>query len=141
MTRGHWDSPSWKTAAHSYHADRPIAGGQNAGNDGDQIEHLAKLSQIDYGRARKEAAKQLGIPVDVLDKEVKERRKADKKDSDALTHWQVVPWENEVARGNCWIPLLRSSAATLYCRNAAQTPLRSGFYTIGPSTQAISHHS
>lgn len=45
MTDGnHWDSPSWKAAASAYRADRPVVGRQHAGNDGAQIEHLAKLS-------------------------------------------------------------------------------------------------
>ncbi len=99
MTDGnHWDSPSWKAAASAYRADRPVVGRQHAGNDGAQIEHLAKLSQIDYGRVRKEAAKQLGVTASVLDKEVNKHRKQHEEESTppVWPHWDVEPWPESV---------------------------------------------
>jgi putative DNA primase/helicase len=63
-----------------------------------EIERLAKLSDFEYARVRKDAAKKLGVPVGVLDKAV-----ASKRDKPAVTetsisrkHWIVEPWPDQV---------------------------------------------
>ena len=38
------------------------------------LDELAKLGLIEYGQRRKEAAKQLGVPLGMLDKEIETRR-------------------------------------------------------------------
>ena len=63
------------------------------------IKRLAKLEPIEYGRRRKDAARTLGVTVDILDKEVSEHRKEGEKDSAALPHWRAEPWPDAVASG------------------------------------------
>lgn len=67
-------------------------------DDQDEITRLAKLSRIEYGRARKDAAKQLGITAGALDEEVRERRKQHLEEStpSAWPHWAVEPWPETV---------------------------------------------
>jgi putative DNA primase/helicase len=69
--------------------------GETKKSDEEILCELAALSPIAYGRRRKEAAKQLGVSVTVLDKEVERRRpKGEKKNF--LPHWDVEPWDEEV---------------------------------------------
>jgi putative DNA primase/helicase len=65
-------------------------------DDQDKIKRLAKLSRIEYSRARKEEAKTLRVTVAALDQEVSECRKQANEESAALRHWQVEPWPNAV---------------------------------------------
>ena len=68
---------------------------------GAEVERLAKLDRIEYGRARKGAAKRLGVSVGALDEEVKEHRKQHKEEStsSAWAHWNVEPWAESVDSG------------------------------------------
>ncbi len=66
-----------------------------ANDDRAEVKRLAELSPIEYGRARKDAAKKLRVTVAALDRVVSERRKqAD--EGGALPHWQVKPWPDAV---------------------------------------------
>jgi putative DNA primase/helicase len=55
----------------------------------DKITALAKLDLLNYGKIRKDEAKQLGVAVTFLDHAVKEQRNADKKADDVPTSWAV----------------------------------------------------
>jgi putative DNA primase/helicase len=55
-----------------------------------EIKRLAGMSSLEYSRARKTAAKQLGVGVGELDKLVREARKANIVDDDP-PHWAVEP--------------------------------------------------
>jgi putative DNA primase/helicase len=70
--------------------------GANKIDDQNEIKRLAKLSRLEYSRARKDAAKTLCITVAALDQEVRERRKQNNEESAVLPHWQVEPWPNVV---------------------------------------------
>jgi hypothetical protein len=63
-----------------------------------EIKRLAKLDPIKYDRARRDAAKQLGVRAGALDKEVNEQRKQYEEESTALAwpHWDVEPWPESV---------------------------------------------
>jgi hypothetical protein len=65
-------------------------------DDDAEIKRLAKLDRIEYDRARKGAAKQLGVTVSTLDREVANIRAANDVAQDFLPHWGVVPWAEEV---------------------------------------------
>ena len=65
-------------------------------DDDAEIKRLAKLDRIEYDRARKGAAKQLGVTVSTLDREVANIRGANEAAQDFLPHWGVVPWPEEV---------------------------------------------
>ena len=65
--------------------------------DGDKlIYELSKLSEAAYQRQRKDAARELGMRVDALDKIIRHAR-AKAEENAALPHWNVEPWETEVA--------------------------------------------
>jgi putative DNA primase/helicase len=54
-----------------------------------EIHRLAKLSTIEYGKARGAAAKEIGVNVAALDAAVKEHRKESKKADDIPASWSV----------------------------------------------------
>jgi hypothetical protein len=63
------------------------------------IDELASLDIVAYGRRRKDAAKQLGIPVGSLDKAVGERHTqlaGEAEQPPLLPHWKVEPWTEPV---------------------------------------------
>ena len=65
--------------------------------DGDKlIYELSKLSEAAYQRQRKDAARELRMRVDALDKIIR-RARAKAEENAALPHWNVEPWETEVA--------------------------------------------
>ena len=65
--------------------------------DGDKlIYELSKLSEAAYQRRRKDAARELGMRVDALDKIIRHMR-VEAEENAALPHWNVEPWETEVA--------------------------------------------
>jgi putative DNA primase/helicase len=66
-------------------------------DDHAEIKRLAKLSLIEYGRTRKDAAKRLGVTVAALDQVVNQHRKRADEESATLPHWQVEPWPDAVA--------------------------------------------
>jgi hypothetical protein len=68
---------------------------REAGDDDKAIGELTKLSDIEYGRRRKETAEELGITVGILDKVVRDRRKEDRS-CDELSHWKVEPAKTAV---------------------------------------------
>jgi hypothetical protein len=65
-------------------------------DDNAEIKRLLKLNRIEYDRARKSAAKQLGVTVSTLDREVANIRAANEAAQDFLPHWSVVTWAEEV---------------------------------------------
>jgi hypothetical protein len=65
-------------------------------DDKAEIERLAKLGPIEYDRTRKLTAKQLGVTVSTLDREVANLCAANEAAQDFLPHWGVVPWAEEV---------------------------------------------
>jgi putative DNA primase/helicase len=85
-----------------------------APHDDAELERLARLSQLDYGRARKEAAKGLGIPVSILDGVVKTKRSELGLDEDdglqgrAVEYEEPEPWPEPVGGA----PLLDNLAAS-----------------------------
>jgi len=65
--------------------------------DGDKlIYELSKLSEAAYQRRRKDAARELGMRVDALDRMIRHTR-AEAEENAALPHWHVEPWETKVA--------------------------------------------
>jgi putative DNA primase/helicase len=60
------------------------------------IARLAQLKEIEYQRKRKDAAKELGFPVGVVDKLVRQRRAPSENEQYALPHWKVEPWDTVV---------------------------------------------
>src|SRR5215831_18665336 len=71
------------------------------GPDGDKlIYELSKLSEPAYQRRRKDAARQLGMRVDALDRIVRHARDEAEENAASLPHWNVEPWETEVAVAN-----------------------------------------
>ena len=69
--------------------------------DGDKlIYELPKLSEAAYQRRRKDAAPQLGMRVDALDRIIRHARAEAEENAAALPHWNVEPWETEVAVAN-----------------------------------------
>jgi hypothetical protein len=73
--------------------DRPHPGNGHVEPD---INNLSQLSEIAYQRRRKDAAKESGISVKVLDKLVKEQRVQAEEEEAALPHWKVEPWLTSV---------------------------------------------
>jgi hypothetical protein len=76
--------------------------GEKAPSSDDEalIAELATLNKLQYGKRRKEAAKQIGIRVEELDAIIAEKRGGDKKLSPALyEHWNVEPWDQPVDGG------------------------------------------
>ena len=67
-------------------------------DDDTEIERLARLTQMDYARARNGAAKQLGVTVGALDKEVNKCRKYHERERtpSPWPHWDVEPWPESV---------------------------------------------
>ena len=62
--------------------------------DGDElIYELSKLTEVAYQRRRKDAARELGMRVDVLDKIIRQARAQAEEDATALPHWNVEPWD------------------------------------------------
>jgi putative DNA primase/helicase len=69
-----------------------------------EVSRLAKLTNSDYERERKSAAKRLDMRVTVLDEMVQKRQKAQLLAARPLfPHWQVEPWPHEV-HGSTLIP-------------------------------------
>ena len=64
--------------------------------DDAELKRLANLGLIEYDRIRKPAAKQLGVTVSTLDREVANIREANEAAQDFLPHWGVVPWAEQV---------------------------------------------
>lgn len=80
--------------------------------DDAELERLSKMSRIDYDRARKGAAKGLGVSVSTLDLEVFERRGSNQELSSLGNPYepkQIVPWHQSVS-GN---DLLRELVSTI----------------------------
>ena len=65
-------------------------------DDQAEIKRLAKLSPIEYGRTRKDAAQKLRVTVGMLDQIVSKHRKQADEESATLPHWQVDPWPDAV---------------------------------------------
>jgi putative DNA primase/helicase len=66
--------------------------------DGDKLVYeLSKLPEGSYQRRRKDAARELGMRVDALDKIIRHARAEAEEDATALPHWAVEPWESAVA--------------------------------------------
>ena len=65
-------------------------------DDREEIKRLAKLRGIEYDRARKSAAANLGVTVGTLDREVANLRATNKATQDLLPHWAVAPSEEKV---------------------------------------------
>jgi hypothetical protein len=65
--------------------------------DETKIQELAQLYDIAYYRRRKEAAKELRMPVAVLDKLVRAKRAQNDDEQSGLPHWQVEPWPEVVS--------------------------------------------
>jgi hypothetical protein len=62
-----------------------------------KAEELAKLPPLEYDIARRDAAKQLGIPVSALDREVFRRRPPDESDGQENSLFsEPEPWPFEV---------------------------------------------
>jgi putative DNA primase/helicase len=76
----------------SPHADIP----DRQSRDDAKVIELAKLRPIDYGKARKAAAKQLGVSLTILDGAVKEQKKESTEQANFLPHWTIEPWPNPV---------------------------------------------
>jgi hypothetical protein len=78
--------------------DDDILGGDNAvgGDTTSEVERLAALSDLAYGKRRRNAAKELGVTVDTLDKLVRRARAKAEEAESALPHWNVVRWGTEV---------------------------------------------
>jgi hypothetical protein len=76
--------------------------------DKDKIAELAALDKLDYGRARKDTAKALGVTATELDKIVAESRGKPDKEPE---RWVVEPWEEPVATSD-----LLTSLAEIYTR-------------------------
>jgi hypothetical protein len=73
-------------------------GAEAASEPGDRATFaaLARLSRVEYDRCRKEAAKQLGITLPTLDKEVEKLREQSAEEDHELPHWKVEPWADTV---------------------------------------------
>ena len=63
-----------------------------------RIDELARKGRLDYDRTRKEAATELGVRTETLDKEVEERREEIEVEDAPLLHpwWEVKPWGQPV---------------------------------------------
>lgn len=105
-----------------------------------EIKRLAKLEPIEYGRRRKDAARTIGVTVDILDKEVSERRKEREKDSAALPHWRVERWPDAVASGQLLDLSRLFSGGMSFCPSTPPKRSRSGFCMPGRSTLATFRH-
>ena len=71
----------------------------------EKIDELARLSAIEYDRRRERAAKDLGVRISVLDKEVKTcrtRLALEAEPPPLFPHWHVEPWP-EAVDGNALI--------------------------------------
>ena len=64
-------------------------------SDEDRLDHLARLSPIEYDRERDKAAKAMGIRSGTLDKMIRERRK-DHAETDGIDFDDVEPWPSPV---------------------------------------------
>jgi putative DNA primase/helicase len=60
------------------------------------IAELARLKPLEAAKRLKEVAKKLGINVGDLRKAVADQRKQSQNADDALPHWKVEPWPNDV---------------------------------------------
>ena len=77
--------------------------------DGDKlIYELSKLSEAAYQRRRKDAAPQLGMRVDALDRIIRHARAKAEENAAALPHWNVEPWETEVGGAELRCAALRA---------------------------------
>jgi putative DNA primase/helicase len=61
------------------------------------LEELMKLKGLEYDRRKKEVAKQLGVDVRAIDKEVARRREG--RDTEVMPHWNITPWGEAVDGG------------------------------------------
>jgi hypothetical protein len=61
-----------------------------------KVAELAVLSRLEYDRRRKDEAKNLGIKLTTLDREVAAARAQAEEDDAALPHWHVEPWPEAV---------------------------------------------
>jgi Protein of unknown function (DUF3631)/Bifunctional DNA primase/polymerase, N-terminal len=61
-----------------------------------KVAELAALSRLEYDRRRKDAAKNLGIKLTTLDREVANLRAQQKPARNFLPHWEVQPWPEKV---------------------------------------------
>jgi len=84
---GHDATPPWEEERH---------GNDDGRGDEDKIAALVELSSIAYQRRRRQAAQDLGITVEALDKLVRQRRVKIEEESAALPHWAVEPWGEPV---------------------------------------------
>jgi putative DNA primase/helicase len=90
-----WAAPGWRESALEYHKhhSRP---NKKAADGTALIAQCASLSPIQYDQQRKEAAKQLGIKLPTLDREVANLRAQQKPAQNFLPHWNIEPWPEEV---------------------------------------------
>ena len=80
--------------------------------DGDKlIYELSKLTEVAYQRRRKDAARELGVKVEVLDKIIRQARTQAKEDASALPHWKVEP-AAEAVNGAALLDSIRKT----FCR-------------------------
>jgi hypothetical protein len=83
----------------------PGDGSKPSASDDAELERLARLPPIEYGRARKPAAKRLGVPVGILHRAVADKRaelgldKNDDLQGHALDLWAPPPWPDPVEGG------------------------------------------
>jgi Protein of unknown function (DUF3631)/Bifunctional DNA primase/polymerase, N-terminal len=61
-----------------------------------KVAELAALSRFEYDRRRKDEAKNLGIKLATLDREVADLRAQQKPAHNFLPHWNIVPWSEKV---------------------------------------------
>ena len=71
----------------------------SAGSDDEKIAELAKLSNLEYGKRRRDEAKKIGTPLKTLDAEVAKKRAGIEAECAApplYSHWVVEPWPEPV---------------------------------------------
>ena len=71
-----------------------------------KVAELANLSRFEYDRRRKDEAKNLGIKLATLDREVADLRAQQKPKHNFLPHWEVQPWPEKV-EGTALLDALR----------------------------------
>jgi putative DNA primase/helicase len=92
------------------------------------LAELDKLSRIEYGQRRKEAANTLGINLSTLDRAVAELRAHHESELHFLPHWNVGPWPEEIA-GETLLNALRQYF-TRYVVLPAHTDVALALWTI-----------
>src|SRR5262245_2360719 len=95
-----WDDEGWRRAARQYDAERKINGSarpiRSSQGDDESIRALSRLSELEYGKVRRDAARDIGIQVCRLDKLVRVARAQSEQAEAGLPHWNVEPWNEEV---------------------------------------------